>query len=173
MRGGNKVTRRGHYRKHYIPYRYDIKESNRRYKGRNYGAWLDEANMQALILVRLAFVKIKYNKFHPQLNPYIEAERLILEDKVEVRNLPDTSSKLLITAAYGVEWRVIRKAVLKRAHHHCERCDAEISGRDAHVHHIRPLQESSSRTQANEFTNLMAVCPPCHASLEAQRLGII
>lgn len=172
MRGSNKVTRRGHYKKHYIPYRYDIKESNRRYKGRNYGAWLDEAHTRALILVRLAFVKIKYNKFHPQLNPYIEAERLILEDKVELRNLPATSSKLLITTAYGAEWRVIRKAVLKHAHHRCERCDTQISGRDAHVHHIRPLQESSSQTQANKFTNLMAVCPRCHASLEARRLGV-
>ena len=82
MRGGNKVTRRGHYLKRYIPYWYDIKASNRRYKGRNYGAWLDKKRTKALILVRLSFVKIKYNKFHPQLNPYIEAERLVLEDSV-------------------------------------------------------------------------------------------
>jgi RNA-directed DNA polymerase len=173
MRGGNKVTKRAHYRKHYIPYRCDIKESNRRYRGRNYGAWLDEARTQALILVRLAFVKIKYNKFHPQLNPYIEAERLVLEDRVELRNLPATSSRLLITTAYGVEWRVLRKAVLKRARHRCEHCDTKLSGRDAHVHHIRPLNDNSSRTTANKFTNLMAVCPRCHASIEAQRLGII
>jgi len=172
MRGGNKVTRRGHYLKRYIPYWYDIKASNRRYKGRNYGAWLDKKRTKALILVRLSFVKIQYNKFHPQLNPYVEAERLVLEEKVDIRNLPATSSKTLITTAYGVEWRVLRKIVLTQARHRCERCDTKVSGRDAHVHHIRPLKENNSRTQANKFTNLMAVCPKCHASLEAKRLGL-
>jgi hypothetical protein len=159
MRGGNKVTRRGHYRKRYIPYRYDIKKSNQRYKGRNYGAWLDDKRTKALIVVRMAFVKIKYNKFHPQLNPYIEAERLVLEERVDIHNLPSTSSQTLITAAYGVEWRVIRKIVLEQAHHRCERCDDKINGKDAHVHHIRPFHEQNSRTEANKFKNLMAVCP--------------
>lgn len=172
-RGSNKITKRGHYKKHYISYRHDIKESNRRYKGRNYGAWLDEKRTQALIVVRLGFVKIKYNKFHPQLNPYIEAERLVLENRVDMRNLPTTSSQILLTTAYGVEWRILRQIVLKQAHHKCERCDSTISDRDAHVHHIRPLKEHSSRTQANKYENLMAVCAKCHASLEAQRLDII
>jgi group II intron reverse transcriptase/maturase len=168
MRGGNKLTRRGHYKKHYIPYRYDIKESNRRYKGRNYGAWLDEKQTKALVVVRMAFVKIKYNQFHPQLNPYIEAERLVLEDKVDINNLPSTSSQILLTAAYGTEWRILRNIVLEQAHHRCEQCDSRINGRNAHVHHIRPVQEHSSRTQANKYKNLMAVCPQCHASLEAR-----
>lgn len=173
MRGGNKVTRRGHYKKHYIPYRCDIKESNRRYKGRNYGVWLDERRTKALVVVRMSFVKIAYNKFHPQLNPYIESERLVLENKVSISNLPSTSSQILLTAAYGVEWRVLRKIVLEQAHHRCEQCDDTINGRNAHVHHIRPLQEHSSRTQANKYKNLMAVCPKCHASLEVRQQGII
>jgi group II intron reverse transcriptase/maturase len=173
MRGGNKVTKRGHYKKHYIPYRYDIKESNRRYRGRNYGAWLDEERTKALVVVRMAFVKIVYNKFHPQLNPYMEAERLVLENKVDINNLPSTSSQILLTAAYGVEWRVLRKIVLEQAHHRCEQCDDKINGRNAHVHHIRRLQEHNSRTQANKYKNLMAVCPKCHASLEVRQQGII
>ena len=173
MRGGRRGAGRRHYRKHYLPYRYDIKESNRRYQGRNYGVWLDEEQTQALIVVRLGFVKIKYNQFHPQLNPYIEAQRKVLEDKVEVSHLPRSSSQALIISAYGVEWRTLRKVVLKQVQHRCERCDTKISGRSAHVHHIRPLQEYSSRMKANKFKNLMAVCPKCHAYLEAHRLGII
>jgi RNA-directed DNA polymerase len=172
MRGGNKVTRRGHYKKRYIAYRYDIKASNRWHKGRNYGAWLDEKRTKALIVVRLTFVKIKYNKFHPQLNPYIETERLVLDDRVEMKNLPSTSSQILLTAAYGVEWRVLRQIVLEQAQHRCEQCNDKINGRNAHVHHIRPLQEYNSRTQANKYKNLMAVCPQCHASLEARHKGI-
>ena len=172
MRGGNKVTRRGHYKKHYIPYRYDIKESNRRYKGRNYGVWLDERRTKALVVVRMSFVKIVYNTFHPQLNPYIEAERLVLENKVSISNLPSTSSQILLTAAYGVEWRILRQIVLEQARHRCEQCNDKIHGRNAHVHHIRPLQEHSSRTQANRYKNLMAVCPKCHASLEVRQQGI-
>lgn len=167
MRGSNKVTRRGHYLKHYLPYRCDIKASNRRYKGRNYGVWLDEQRTQALILVRLGFVKIKYNPFHPQLNPYIEREKQILEKMVDVRHLPSNRLSILLRSLYGVEWRVLRQIVLKLAHHRCQQCHCAISGRTAHVHHVRPRHKHKSRTQANKYQNLMAVCPRCHASLEA------
>ena len=166
QKSGRKVPVRQHYMAHYIPYRYDIRVGNRRHKGRNYGAWADAAHTKAHIVMRLTFIPIRYAWVHPQLNPYVPAERQELERVVgTLEPPPDRLPGPSYNSEYGLEWPAIRREVLQAAGHRCQMCNRRIMGRDAHVHHRTKLKDLK-RKQANLVDNLVALCAPCHSKAE-------
>ena len=56
-------------------------------------------------------------------------------------------------------WRAVRRAVLERDCHRCQRCGIALAGdQDAHVHHIVPKREGGS----DHPTNLRALCAYCN-----------
>lgn len=76
---------------------------------------------------------------------------------------------------YGPNWQQQRRLVLERDDHRCQTCGAESRpGTPLHVHHIRPFREfgyvpgqNDAYRQANQITNLVALCPSCHRRAEA------
>jgi hypothetical protein len=58
---------------------------------------------------------------------------------------------------YGDEWENLRKTVLKRDDHTCQRCREERGPLQAH--HITPRSRGGSDT----LENLITLCRPCHA----------
>jgi hypothetical protein len=58
---------------------------------------------------------------------------------------------------YGDEWENIRKSVLKRDNHNCQRCQEERGPLQAH--HINPRSQGGKDT----LSNLITLCRPCHA----------
>ena len=67
--------------------------------------------------------------------------------------------------------RTLRDKCLKHHGHACKVCDLRFEdrygeiGRDfIHVHHLRPLAETGER-KTNPHTDLVPVCPNCHAML--------
>ena len=172
-RGRDRTQRRQHYRRHYIPYRFDINAKNRWRRGRNYGAWADAAHKTAYIVVRLAFLPIRYVDFHPQLNPFDPIERAKLEQN---RRLNELFGELerngnIGNPAYGAEWEITRREILQRAGYRCQQCHRSLRGRQAHVHHRLKLKQAPSRRQANLLENLMALCPRCHKREDATAVG--
>jgi RNA-directed DNA polymerase len=168
----HRATPGQHYKANYIPYRFDIRKKNRRRRGKHYGAWADEAHTQAYIVVNLAFIPIRYLRFHPQLNPYVPEERAKLEKWVGTLDPhPDHLHGPVLYSDYGPEWDTLRKAVLEKAGHKCQECGKPIQGRQAHVHHLRRLRTHKSRKQANKFENLAALCQTCHNRVERRTRG--
>jgi 5-methylcytosine-specific restriction protein A len=64
-------------------------------------------------------------------------------------------------------------AVLARAQYSCEVDSAMIGDRryeDYHIHHRRPRMAGGTRgTWVNLPSNLLVLCPPCHAYIESHR----
>lgn len=64
-------------------------------------------------------------------------------------------------------------AVYERAGHSCERCGSAVGpqrGLDHHLHHRRPRAAGgSSAPDTNLPSNLVLLCPPCHAGIESRR----
>jgi 5-methylcytosine-specific restriction protein A len=64
-------------------------------------------------------------------------------------------------------------AVYERASHSCEACSAAVGpvrGLDHHVHHRRPrAMGGTDRPDTNLPSNLLLLCPPCHADVESRR----
>lgn len=64
-------------------------------------------------------------------------------------------------------------AVYERAGWSCEVCTEPVGDRrgiDHHVHHRRPRAVGGSkRTDTNLPSNLLLLCPPCHADIESHR----
>lgn len=58
---------------------------------------------------------------------------------------------------YGEDWEDLRKAVLERDDHTCQRCREERG--PLQVHHIIPRSQGGSDT----LENLITLCRPCHA----------
>jgi Group II intron, maturase-specific domain/HNH endonuclease len=162
-----------HYREHYIPYRFDMNPKNRWRKGSHYGVWADAAHTRAYIVASLAFLPIRYVRLHPQLNPYIPSERAQLDrDRGLTQLLIDIERDApKDNPDYGVEWRMLRREVLTRAGHRCQRCRRSVAGRLAHVHHLHKLKQAPSRRRANLLENLIALCPQCHRREEREHDG--
>jgi len=168
--GSSKVSVRQFCQAHYIPYRHDIRAQNRWHSGKNYGAWADAAHTKAYIVTNLAFLSIRYVRYHPQLNPYVPAERQELERKVGVLDPPpDQLTGPIFNPDYGPEWATIRREILRVAGHRCQMCNRHISGKEAHIHHRTKLK-GQQRRQANLLENLVALCPTCHSK---ERRGLL
>lgn len=159
-----KLYGRQHYQAHYIPYAKDIRQANRRHRGKNYGVWADHEQTVAHIIMAMRFIPIRYITLYPQLNPYIPAERKQLEKRVGQLELPpDQIPDREYVTEYGQEWQITRQYVLEQYGHRCYRCQQHIQGRQAHVHHRRAIKNSQSRQKANLINNLVPVCAKCHA----------
>lgn len=65
---------------------------------------------------------------------------------------------------YGPNWLAQRRAARKRDEHTCQRCRIkEIEyGQELSVHHIIPFSTIDDYKIANELSNLVSVCEPCH-----------
>ncbi|MEN6529561.1 MAG: DEAD/DEAH box helicase [Anaerolineaceae bacterium] len=69
---------------------------------------------------------------------------------------------------YGPEWETIRTKVRTRDHFTCQICGKPEGRSQHHVHHKIPFKSFDSAEKANEPSNLITVCPDCHAMLESQ-----
>lgn len=174
LRGG-KATRAQHLRQHSVAYRFDLNKKNRWRRGGHFGAWADREHTRAQIVVRLAFIPIRYADFHPQWNPYVPAERKLLEAKRELTKLlaEVRQNGPKVNRTYGAEWNVIRLVVLRDAGWQCERCGHPIGGHEAHVHHKRKLKSAKNRQMAHVLENLEALCPSCHSLVERDETAAV
>jgi DEAD/DEAH box helicase domain-containing protein len=69
---------------------------------------------------------------------------------------------------YGPFWGRIRLQVRKRDHYCCQVCGvSESEGRTHDVHHKVPFRSFSNAEQANQFSNLITLCPACHRRAES------
>jgi HNH endonuclease len=68
------------------------------------------------------------------------------------------------------EWYKLRMACLKRNHFTCQRCDKKNGqGRGMTAHHIIPRSEEG----ADDLSNLITLCDPCHDYVEINELRSI
>lgn len=157
-----------HIRKHIKPYRFDSNKKNRKRRGAHYGVWADEAQQNAHIVMKLAFLPIQYVALHPQLNPYLPADRAKLEKRKQLVKLLDDLAKNdpPPNPKYGPEWPITRKLVLDAAGNCCQECGRATRKRAAHVHHRIPLRLFRKRRTAHKLENLESLCPRCHRRRE-------
>lgn len=69
---------------------------------------------------------------------------------------------------YGPNWRDMRERTLQRDEYRCCSCGVKEDELDAplHVHHIRAFVDCDNWQEANQLSNLIALCPTCHGHLE-------
>lgn len=69
---------------------------------------------------------------------------------------------------YGPNWREARRKARQRDNYTCQQCGLheEEHARELCVHHIVPFRKFDDYEKANELSNLISVCPPCHKELE-------
>lgn len=76
---------------------------------------------------------------------------------------------------YGLNWSSQKRKVLKRDEYTCQRCNITETdyGQSLSVHHIIPLREfnyipreNDNYKEANKLSNLVALCAPCHHTVE-------
>jgi len=62
----------------------------------------------------------------------------------------------------------MRERTLQRDEYRCCSCGVKEDELDAplHVHHIRAFVDCDSWQEANQLSNLIALCPTCHGHLE-------
>jgi 5-methylcytosine-specific restriction protein A len=72
----------------------------------------------------------------------------------------------------SADWQARRIAVLRRDAYVCRSCSKVTSGKDAHVDHIRPLEEGGR----DDLANLQTLCAACHGRKtadEQRRRGLL
>ena len=74
---------------------------------------------------------------------------------------------------YGPNWREQRVKARERDGHICQECgkpEAELD-RKLDVHHIAPFREFGLKNyiQANDLSNLISLCAPCHSTLHRKQ----
>ncbi|MEP7199194.1 MAG: Zn-binding domain-containing protein, partial [Chloroflexota bacterium] len=67
---------------------------------------------------------------------------------------------------YGPNWQDVRKRVRERDGYRCQNCGVPENGAEHHVHHKIPFKQFANVPQANQPSNLVTLCPPCHAKAE-------
>ena len=69
---------------------------------------------------------------------------------------------------YGDNWRSIRQSIVERDNHTCQRCGISKEDLDCRldVHHIVPFRQFTDKEEANQSSNLIALCRSCHATVE-------
>lgn len=67
---------------------------------------------------------------------------------------------------YGPSWSTRRDQVRARDGYRCQNCGAPENGRAHDVHHRTPFRSFASGEQANQFDNLVTLCPNCHRRAE-------
>lgn len=83
--------------------------------------------------------------------------------------------------SYGPNWKLRRRETRKRDGYECQHCHITQKelGRALDVHHIIPFAkfgyipgENDNYKQANELSNLITLCHPCHLRAEAGNIEI-
>jgi 5-methylcytosine-specific restriction enzyme A len=59
---------------------------------------------------------------------------------------------------HTADWRARRKRILSRDANRCRECRRAVSGREAHVDHLMPLEEGGK----DDDDNLRTMCERCH-----------
>jgi len=67
---------------------------------------------------------------------------------------------------YGPNWASQRDQARARDGYHCQICGVPELGRAHDVHHKIPFRTFASYRQANQLTNLITLCRPCHRRAE-------
>ena len=67
---------------------------------------------------------------------------------------------------YGPDWPEIRRNIIQRDGYCCQSCGRKYTLTALHVHHKIPYKAFIVRNQANEFDNLITLCPDCHRKAE-------
>lgn len=70
----------------------------------------------------------------------------------------------------GENWLQVRREVRERDNFTCQICGKteEEVGKLLDVHHIKPYRLFDNYEEANDLTNLIALCPSCHHKLESE-----
>lgn len=70
---------------------------------------------------------------------------------------------------YGSNWSEQRKLALERDNYECQKCGVSNEDCDPalHVHHKIPYREFDDDEKAHKLSNLISLCPKCHAQVEA------
>lgn len=77
-----------------------------------------------------------------------------------------------LVTEYGSNWQAQREERLKMDDFECKICGLSNSehveqfGMGLHVHHITPIREFDEPVQANDLSNLITLCLPCHNEWE-------
>jgi hypothetical protein len=73
------------------------------------------------------------------------------------------------------DWLKQRAIARARDGNTCQCCllSGDAAGKNLPVHHIRPYREFESPAEANELSNLITVCQPCHMRLERGTMLLI
>jgi hypothetical protein len=69
----------------------------------------------------------------------------------------------------GSNWQSIRRRILKRDDYTCQQCGAN---ENLHVHHKTPFRMFDDDGVANDESNLVTLCAPCHRKEDASRKWI-
>lgn len=84
--------------------------------------------------------------------------------KHEARRYEKYDRDPVVKKRYGRTWKRIRDLYIA-AHPLCEQCQKQSKTTPAtEIHHIKPI----SRGGSNDFSNLMALCTPCHSEITAR-----
>ncbi len=67
---------------------------------------------------------------------------------------------------YGTRWSKLRDQVRSRDGYRCQVCGLPESGKSHDVHHKVPFRLFASPEQANQYSNLVTLCPVCHRQAE-------
>ncbi len=68
---------------------------------------------------------------------------------------------------YGSDWEITRVLVHARDANTCQSCGADGKQTILHIHHIKPFRLFDSIKDANQLSNLVTLCQPCHRRVEA------
>ncbi|MBI5880251.1 MAG: DEAD/DEAH box helicase [Chloroflexi bacterium] len=67
---------------------------------------------------------------------------------------------------YGPNWQEQRRKTRERDNFRCRNCGVAETDAEHHVHHIQPFRTFGGYLAANQLSNLLTLCPPCHARAE-------
>lgn len=170
---GQNYSRRKHYLKNYIPYKWDIKVNNRWRKGRNFGRWVDENRTCAYILIRLAFLPIQYVDFHPQLNPYFPEERVKLDENRRLLRLlydlrTQSPAQSMDAGPDGLELKI---KALKHYWGRCALCGKGLKtvrflNSISMKHRIETQSALYSWADVDPSIDQIPLCPACYKTVE-------
>jgi len=82
--------------------------------------------------------------------------------------IPDLNTYWVGNQSRGKDWTTIRLQVLERDCNQCQDCNKEITLNNSNVHHIKHYSKFRDNTQANQLSNLVALCITCHIKRHAK-----
>lgn len=85
------------------------------------------------------------------------------------------------TGYHGTDWEDIRADVLERDDYECQNCGLshsehkqrdDLFGKGLHIHHKTPSKDFDSYVEANDLSNLIALCADCHFAVERGEISL-